>query len=374
MTAPPDAADRTARPLVNRARVDRIRVAAQGFGGNLAAMVLPNIGAFIAWGLLTALFTPTGWLPNPTLAALVKPTITYLLPMLVGASGGRLVHGQRGAVVGAVATFGLVVGTDVPVFFGAMLVGPLAAWLLREIDRVLGARVRPGFRMLVDNYSCGVLGGVLAVVGMLVVGPAVEAATLWLGNGVQLLVDRHVLPLTAAIIEPAKVLFLNNAVNHGVLGPIGAAQVAEHGKAIEFLMETNPGPGLGVLLACLMFGPRSMRPTAPGAIVIHFFGGIHEMYFPYVLARPRLVLAAIAGGAAGILMSVITDAGTIATPSPGSIIAVLAVTPKGGYLGVLTAVAVAAATSFAVGSALLGFGRMDRETAAVGPRAADAEA
>ncbi|MFC0435329.1 PTS mannitol transporter subunit IICB [Kutzneria buriramensis] len=357
MTAPPDVADRTAD-----SRIARIRVAAQRFGGSLAAMVMPNIGAFIAWGLLTALFAPNGWLPDPTLAALVKPAITYLLPVLIGASGGRLVHGHRGAVVGAVATIGLAVGTAVPVFFGAMIVGPLAAYLLRAFDRTLGSRVRPGFRMLVDNYSSGVLGGAMAVAGMVVVGPAVQAVTVWLGNGVQLLLDHHVLPLASAVIEPAKVLFLNNAVNHGVLGPIGAAQAAAHGKAIEFLMETNPGPGLGVLLACLVFGPRSMRPTVPGAIVIHFFGGIHEIYFPYVLARPRLLLAAIAGGAVGILTLVITDAGTIATPSPGSIIAVLAVTPKGGYLGVLAGVTVAAATSFAVGSALLGFGRAERNT------------
>ena len=359
MTAPPVAADSTADR-----RIVRIRVAAQSLGGSLAAMVMPNIGAFIAWGLLTALFTPSGWLPNPTLAALVKPMITYLLPVLIGASGGRLVHGQRGAVVGAVATIGLAVGSDVPVFFGAMIVGPLTAYLLKAFDRSVGSRVRPGFRMLVDNYSSGVLGGAMAVAGLLVVGPAVRVATRWLGNGVQVLLDHHVLPLVSAVIEPAKVLFLNNAVNHGVLGPIGAAQAEEHGKAIEFLMETNPGPGLGVLLACLVFGPRSMRSTAPGAIVIHFFGGIHEIYFPYVLARPRLLLGAIAGGAAGILTLVVTDAGTIATPSPGSIIAVLAVTPKGGHVGVLAGVVIAAATSFAVGSALLGFGRAEQDPGA----------
>jgi PTS system mannitol-specific IIC component len=341
-------------------RLEQVRAAIQRFGGYLAAMVLPNIGAFIAWGLITALFIPTGWLPDATLAKLVTPIITYLLPVLIGYTGGRLVHGQRGAVVGAVATLGITVGSDVPMFLGAMIVGPLTAYLLKLWDDWMGEKVAPGFKMLVDNFSAGIIGGAMAVLGMLGIGPAVQALTNWLGSGVQALINVHLLPLASIIIEPAKVLFLNNAVNHGILGPIGVQQAALHGKAIEFLMEPNPGPGLGILLACLLFGPRVMRPSVPGAIVIQFLGGIHEIYFPYVLAKPKLVLAAIAGGAMGVLTFVITGAGTTATPSPGSIIAVLAVTPKGSYFGDILGVLVAAAVSFAVGSALLGFGRSER--------------
>jgi PTS system mannitol-specific IIC component len=320
-------------------RVEQARAGLQRFGGYLAAMVLPNIGAFIAWGLITALFIPSGWLPDATLAKLVTPIITYLLPVLIGYSGGKLVHEHRGGVVGAVATLGIAVGSAVPMFLGAMIVG---------------------FKMLVDNFSAGIIGGAMAVLGMLGIGPAVQGLTNWLGSGVQALINAHLLPLASIIIEPGKVLFLNNAINHGILAPIGVAQAAIHGKAIEFLMEPNPGPGLGILLACLLFGPRAMRPSVPGAIIIQFLGGIHEIYFPYVLARPKLILAAIAGGAMGVLTFVITGAGTTATPSPGSIIAVLAVTPKGSYFGVILGVLVAAAVSFAVGSALFGFGRLER--------------
>jgi PTS system mannitol-specific IIC component len=342
-------------------RWTRVRAGVQRFGGHLAAMVLPNIGAFIAWGLITALFIPTGWLPNATLGALVTPMITYLLPLLIGYTGGRLVHGQRGAVVGAIGTIGVVVGSDVPMFLGAMIVGPLAAYLLKLWDDSVGFRVSPGFKMLVDNFSCGIIGGIVAVLGVLGIGPAVQWLSRIAGAGVQGLINLHLLPLANVIIEPAKVLFLNNAINHGILEPIGVQQAAAHGgKAIEFLMETNPGPGLGILLACLCFGPKAMRGSVPGAIVIQFLGGIHEIYFPYILARPKLVLAAICGGAMGVLTFVVTGAGTTATPSPGSIFAVLALTPKGNFVGVILGVVIAAGVSFLVGSALFGFGRAER--------------
>ncbi|MCU1686840.1 MAG: mannitol transporter subunit [Amycolatopsis sp.] len=338
------------------------RVAVQRFGGKLASMVMPNIGAFIAWGLITALFIPTGWAPNAHIAQLVDPMINYLLPVLIGYTGGRLVHGQRGAVVGAVATVGIAVGASIPMFLGAMIIGPLAGYLLKLFDDNIGHRSAPGFKMLVDNFSAGIIGGLMAVLGMLGIGPVVQWITKGLGNGVQGLINAHLLPLVSVIVEPAKILFLNNAVNHGILGPIGVAQAAHAGKAIEFLIEPNPGPGFGILLAITLFGStRAARATAPGAIIIQFFGGIHEIYFPYVLAQPRLVLAAIAGGASGVLVFSITGAGLTATPSPGSIIAILALTPSGSYVGVILGVLIAAGVSFVVASALLKFGRGKEE-------------
>jgi PTS system mannitol-specific IIC component len=331
----------------------------QRLGGYLAGMIMPNISAFIAWGLITALFIDTGWFPNKQLVALVDPMIFTLLPVLIGYTGGRLVHGQRGAVIGAVATMGVVVGTDKPMFLGAMIIGPLAAYLLKRFDLLVGGRIRSGFEMLVDNFSAGILGLIMAVVGLLAIGPIVQALATVAGDGVKILVNNGMLPLVSVIVEPAKVLFLNNAINHGVLGPLGIDQAVSAGKSILFMIETNPGPGLGILLAYWFFGPRAMRPSAPGAIIIHFFGGIHEIYFPYVLMNPRLILAAIAGGAAGVFTAVITGAGLVATPSPGSIFAYMAVTPKDGYFGVLAAIAVACGVSFAAASLLLGFGRSE---------------
>ncbi|GAA1285683.1 hypothetical protein Psi02_66110 [Planotetraspora silvatica] len=320
-------------------------------------MIMPNIGAFIAWGLITALFIPTGWVPNATLAELVGPIITVLLPVLIGYTGGRMVHGQRGAVVGAVATMGVVVGADIPMFLGAMIMGPLGAFVIKQVDRLFADRIKAGFEMLVDNFSAGIVGGIMAILGVWAIGPVVSTITNAAGDVVEWLVHHDLLPLASVLIEPAKVLFLNNAINHGVLTPLGVAESAGVGKSILFMLESNPGPGLGLLLAYMLFGPRALRASAPAAIVIQFLGGIHEIYFPYVLMKPRLILATIAGGAAGILTFLVTGAGLIASPSPGSIFAYFAVTPKGGYFGVIAGIVVAAAVSFAVASALLGFGR-----------------
>jgi len=319
----------------------------QHVGGNLAAMVMPNIGAFIAWGLITAMFIPEGWIPNePLAAAFVGPMITFMLPLLIAYSGGRLVHDQRGAVMAVIATMGVIVGTDVPQFLGAMIMGPLAAYVLKTFDRWVEPRIRMGFEMLVNNFSQGILGIVMAVFGYYTIGPIVQSLTTVLGNGVDILVTNRLLPLASVIVEPAKILFLNNAINHGVLAPLGVEQAAETGKSILFMIETNPGPGLGILLAFWIAGPREVRPTIPGAAVIHFFGGIHEIYFPYVLMRPATVVAAILGGASGVLTFLLTDTGLVATPAPGSIFAYIAVTPRGNFLGMFLGVAIATAVSF----------------------------
>ncbi|MCW2875984.1 MAG: mannitol transporter subunit [Sphaerisporangium sp.] len=346
-----------------------VKATIQRFGGHLAGMIMPNIGAFIAWGLITALFIPTGWLPNKVLGELVGPIIGTLLPILIGYTGGRMVHGQRGAVVGAVATMGVVVGADVPMFLGAMIIGPLAAFVIKQVDRFTEQRTRAGFEMLVDNFTAGIVGAAMAILGVWGIGPIVEAITTAAGHAVSWLIGHGLLPLASVLIEPAKVLFLNNAINHGVLGPLGVAEAVKSGKSILFMLESNPGPGLGLLLAYFFFGPRLLRPSTPAAIIIHFLGGIHEIYFPYVLMKPRLILAVIAGGASGILIFMITGAGLVATPAPGSIFAYMAVTPRGGYFGVLAGVLVAAAVSFAVASALLGFGRANGDEPATAPDA-----
>ena len=340
------------------------RARIQTFGGFLAGMVIPNIGAFIAWGLITAFFIETGWTPNADLAQLVGPMIFFLLPILIGYTGGYLVHGQRGAVVGAIATAGVAiggfVGTEVggqvvqtPMFLGAMIAGPLGGWLIKQFDGMVAGRIRSGFEMLVGNFSAGILGALLAILGFWAIGPVVAVISNAAGNAVDFLVDNTLLPLASIVVEPAKVLFLNNAINHGVLAPLGVQEVAEQGKSILFMIETNPGPGLGLLLAYWFFGPRAIRPTVPGAIIIQFLGGIHEIYFPYVLMRPITIFGVIAGGMAGVFTFLVTGAGLVATPSPGSIFAYLAVTPKGGLPAVLAGVAVSAAVSFALNALLL---------------------
>jgi mannitol PTS system EIICBA or EIICB component len=330
-----------------------VKVKIQKFGSFLSGMVLPNIGAIIAWGLITALFIPTGWLPNKAFATLVGPMITYLLPLLIGFTGGRMVYDTRGGVVGAVATMGVIVGTDIPMFLGAMIMGPIGGVAIKGFDKLVHGKIKAGFEMLVNNFSAGIIGGALTLIAFKGVGPIVEALSKVLASGVQFIVDHHMLPLANIFIEPAKVLFLNNAINHGVLSPLGVEQAAHTGKSILFMLETNPGPGLGILLAFWLFGKGTAKQTAPGAVIIHFLGGIHEIYFPYILMKPMLIFAAIAGGVSGVFTYTVFHAGLVAAPSPGSIFALLAMTPKGGYVGTLAGVIVATAVSFAVASLII---------------------
>lgn len=330
-----------------------VKVKIQKFGSYLSGMVMPNIGAFIAWGLITALFIPTGWWPNKDLATLVGPMITFLLPLLIGFTGGRMVYDIRGGVVGATATMGVIVGTDIPMFLGAMIMGPLGGYLIKKFDEMVHGKIKSGFEMLVNNFSAGIIGGLLTLGAYKGVGPVVESLSKTLASGVQWIIDLNALPLASILIEPAKVLFLNNAINHGILSPIGIEQAAKAGKSILFLLETNPGPGLGILLAYWLFGKGVAKQTAPGAVIIHFLGGIHEIYFPYILMKPMLLLAAIAGGVSGVFTFNLFDAGLVAAPSPGSIFALIAMTPKGNYIGVLLGVIVATAVSFAVASLIL---------------------
>ncbi len=325
----------------------------QRFGGFLAGMIIPNIGAIIAWGLITALFIPTGWIPNENFAKIVGPMITYLLPTLIAYTGGKMVGGVRGGVVGAAATIGVIVGANVPMFLGAMIMGPLGGWLIKKIDAWLEPKVGVGFEMLVNNFSAGILATLLALFGFLVIGPIVTALSKAAGGLVDWLINAKLLALAALIIEPAKVLFLNNAINHGVLGPLGVQEVQQSGKAIHFLLETNPGPGLGLLVAFYVAGKGMLKQSSPGSMIIHFLGGIHEIYFPYVLAYPIMILAPIVGGFAADLWFTIMKAGLVATPSPGSIFAYLAVIPKGQHFPVLMGVLIGAVVSFLVGAFIL---------------------
>ncbi len=333
----------------------KIRGNLQKFGRTLSAMVMPNIGAFIAWGFLTALFIPTGWYPNELLAKIGAPMMTYLLPIMIAFTAGNNVYGHRGGLIGAIATTGVIVGSDIPMFIGAMIVGPLSAYCIKLFDDTLGKKTKAGFEMLVNNFSIGIIGMILAIIGYLVIGGIIEGVTEWLKNGVALLINNRLLPLVSVIVEPAKVLFLNNAINHGICTPIGVQDVTAFGKSIVFMIESNPGSGLGILLAIWAFGQGTAKQSAPGAAIIHFLGGIHEIYFPYVLAQPLLLFATISGSASALFFYSLVDAGLVAPASPGSFIAFITMAPKGYTLVTILGVLIAFVVSFIVAFLIMRF-------------------
>jgi PTS system mannitol-specific IIC component len=353
-------------------------VGVQRFGTFLSGMIMPNLAAFIAWGIITALFIQTGWAPNGLLGGfgktgdvanvgLVGPMITYLLPLLIANTGGRMVYGTRGGVVATIATMGVIVGSPVPMFLGAMIVGPLSAWLTKYMDKIWAGKIRAGFEMLVDNFSAGILAFGLAVGAFFGVAPVVTGLSNALSAAVEFLVHSRLLPLASIFIEPGKVLFLNNAINHGILTPLGIEQSKETGKSILFLLEANPGPGVGILLAFMFFGVGISKASAPGAIIIQFLGGIHEIYFPYVLMKPMLLLAAIGGGMTGVAINVAFHSGLVAPASPGSIFAIIFQTSRDSYVGVILSVIGAALVSFLISAIILRASRRrDLEALAAG--------
>ncbi|SFL47684.1 PTS system, mannitol-specific IIC component [Salibacterium qingdaonense] len=338
-----------------------IRAKVQKFGSFLSSMIMPNIGAFIAWGIITALFISDGFFPNENLASLVDPMINYLLPLLIAYTGGKMIHDTRGGVVGAIAVMGVIVGAEDPMFLGAMIMGPLAGWIMKTFDDAIDGKIRQGFEMLVNNFSAGIFGGALAVLGLYAVGPVMGAFSSALAAGVEAIMNAGLLPLASILIEPAKVLFLNNAINHGILTPLGLQESNETGTSVLFMLESNPGPGLGVLLAYTVFGRGASRSSAPGAALIQFVGGIHEIYFPYILMKPQLLLAVIAGGMSGVFTFVLFDVGLRAAASPGSILAYFAMTPPNKYVFMVLGVLVAAAVSFIISAIILKAGRSDEE-------------
>lgn len=327
----------------------------QKFGKFLSAMVMPNIGALIAFGFLAALFIDTGWIPNKGFNSMVGPMLTYLIPILIASTGGRMIGGDRGRVVGAIAVIGAIMSnTDITMLMAAMVMGPLAGFCIKKFDEAMDGHMPAGFEMLINNFSAGIFGMLLAMLGYLVIGPVMSGILQVMSAGVNTLVEHELLPLVAVFIEPAKVLFLNNAINHGIFTPIATAQAAEAGKSIMYMLEPNPGPGLGVLLAYMFFcKDKATKDSAPGAVIIHLLGGIHEIYFPYILMNPLVIIAPIVGNIAAIFWFNMTGCGLVGPASPGSIIAYLMMAPGPDMVKIVIGVLISAGISFAIASFLV---------------------
>ncbi|OTO15235.1 MULTISPECIES: PTS mannitol transporter subunit IICB [Enterococcus] len=305
-----------------------LKVRVQKIGAFLSAEVMPNIGVFIGWGILAALVIPTGWLPNEKLNVLVAPTMKYLVPALIGYTGGFNIHGKRGGVIGAFATMGIILGAEMNMLAGAMFMGPASAWLLKKLDGWFDGKIKPGLEMMVNNFTLGILGVSLMIIGYLGIVPIIEFLIGILSGGVSALLSRGLLPLMALFVQPAKVLFLNNAVNHGIMIPLGIEQATQAGKSLLFMIEANNGCVLGVALAFSIFGKGTAKKAAPGAAIINFFGGIGEVVYPFVLSKPLTLLGMISGSMVSLLIIQFFGGGTVAPISPGSFFALASVSTK----------------------------------------------
>lgn len=329
--------------------LDRIRK----FGGHMSGMVMPNLGAFVGWGLLAALFIPTGWIPNEKLNEMVGPILNYLLPLLIGYTAGYNIHGQRGGVIGAFTTMGVIVGSDITMFSGAMIMGPFSSWLLKKFDHAVEGKIKPGFEMLINNFSLGILGFALAILGYLIIGPVVNAIIAFLTPGINFLIAKKLIPLLAVFMCPAQVLFLNNAVNHGIISPIAFAQAQEAGKSLMFLLDSNCGPLLGTLCSIAVFGKGKAKETAPMAMFIAGIAGIGEVYFPFILANPIMIFATMGGLATSLLLLVVLGGGLVGMPSPGSLINIALMTPKDAAVANVLAIGAGFAVALLIGSFIL---------------------
>ena len=168
-----------------------------------------------------------------------------------------------------IGTIGVIIGADIPMFLGSMIMGPLGGLVIKHIDRLLDKRIPAGFEMVINNFSLGIAGMLLCLLGFEVIGPAVSIANNFIKECIESLVHAGYLPLLSLINEPAKILFLNNAIDQGVYYPLGMQQASETGKSIFFMVASNPGPGLGLLLA-FAFRQRNGEEVSPGAMIIHF--------------------------------------------------------------------------------------------------------
>lgn len=330
-----------------------VRENVQKCGKFLSSMIIPNIGVFMAWGIMATLFMPFGWMPNDTLAKIVHSMSIFILPIVIASSGGKLTGGIRGGIISIVAIMGVIASSNIPMILGAMIIGPLSGLVIKKFDKVVINKVPIGFEMLVDNFSMGIIAVIMLIVGYYIVGPLVVMLTQITMVGMNMIIAKGLLPLTSIFIEPAKVLFLNNAINHGILGPLGIEQIQQSSKSIMFLLEANPGPGFGMLLAYCLFSRDNGKKMAWDAAVINFFGGIHEIYFPYIIKEPMLIIGTILGGMAGISTASILKVGLVSSASPGSIFTLIALSPKDEILKTVICVASATIVSFIVSVVLL---------------------
>lgn len=174
----------------------------------LSLMIMTNIGVFIAWGLITLLVIPKGFFHNEALGSLADSMVKYLFPLIVSIKGGNMISGYRGGIIAAVATMGVIVGTDIPMMIGAMILGPLAAYIIKAFDKVIENRIPAGFEMLVNNFSIGAISMILAIIGFMIIKPITFGLLMILKSSKEFIVSKGLIPSIFIISFVALIIFL----------------------------------------------------------------------------------------------------------------------------------------------------------------------
>ncbi|WHQ36846.1 hypothetical protein [Spiroplasma sp. SV19] len=371
-----------------------IRKMVQKFGSFMAGMIMPTVSLLIAWGLMAAMFLTNvqgesiGWFNVPALGRFVGPTMKYLIPSLIGFMAGKMIYDVRGGMLGAFVTFAAIIGNDWVYdqfgatillingktinasnspnqIIGAMILAPLTVYGFKKIEKLYINRVKVGFEMLVKNFSLALIAIIYAIMIFYAWGWIMFGISWVMISIINLFTKTPwVFPFMAILTEPLRAMFLNNALNHGVMVPLGTEDVVRqldngviNPASWFFMVGGNPGPGFGLLLAYVVWR-KQQRAAALGSSPIQLLGGIHEVHYVYIVAEPIMILATISGAFVSLGVVAIFSGGTRAVISPGSLISVIAMSPTAIKIAInIIAVLAGALTAFGVASFIMIFKR-----------------
>lgn len=306
-----------------------------------SSVIIKNIALFITYGLLSAVFSEYGWFPKENIYNMAQIIYQVLIPVCLGLTAGKKAGKEMGGLVGAITSIGVLMVENAPVITGSILLGGVGGYIADKLYERIQRKIRMGFEMLTKNVTIAIIGSIFAMLSYFIMAPILVGVDTFLLKGISELIEIHMLPLASVLIEPAKVFFLNNNMNHGILVPIGMEQIQTTGKSILFLIETNPGPGMGILMTYYILKKRDKKEIG-SYFIVESLGGIHEVYFPYVLENLKLILAVIVGGMSGILCFSIFDVGVVGPVSPGSMLTIFLMTRRESFLGIFLGIIVSA--------------------------------
>lgn len=309
-----------------------------------SSIIAANLPLFIMLGFISLAFSNSGLFPNEKMALVSQSCYSYLLPTILAYYAGKKIGGDSGAFTGAVCGLSISIFSAYTSFIASIFMGTLCGVLCRFLKEKIKFDKFTGFEMISKNIFFGAVGVITVSLTYFVFAPIFSYIDLFFANLIEYLTDVKTLPITTSIIETLKVFSLNNSINHGFLIPAGVENATKFGKSVFFLLETNPGPGLGILLALYILN-KDRRKYFASCMTVQAIGGIHEIYFPIILSNLKLLIALILGAISGNLVFYLLHAGARGAISPGSIITIFLMCSPSDWLAILLGIATSAVVS-----------------------------